>query len=78
MSVKDGLITSLNEVRNLSSNLYQNTIPELTSESGIEVIATPLLQYPNLFIISMLETPSLTNKLIVLIWDCCIFLLYLG
>lgn len=48
MSVKDGLITSLNEVRNLSSNLYQNTIPELTSESGIEVIATPLLQYPNL------------------------------
>lgn len=45
---KTGLVNSINEIRNLSSNEYQRTVPEITTESGIEVISAPLLQYPNL------------------------------
>lgn len=45
---KAGLVNSINEIRTLSSNEYQNTVPEITTESGIEMISAPLLQYPNL------------------------------
>lgn len=45
---KQGLVNSINQVRTLSSNEYQNTIPEINTESGIETISAPLLQYPNL------------------------------
>lgn len=45
---KKGLVNSINEIRTLSSNEYQRSVPEITTESGIEVISAPLLQYPNL------------------------------
>lgn len=45
---KQGLVNSINEIRTLSSNEYQRTVPEVTTESGIETISAPLLQYPNL------------------------------
>lgn len=45
---KTGLVNSLNEIRTLSSNEYQSTVPVLTTDSGIETISAPLLQYPNL------------------------------
>ena len=45
---KKGLVNSINEIRRLSSNEYQRSVPEITTESGIEVISAPLLQYPNL------------------------------
>lgn len=45
---KTGMTNSINEIRNLSSNEYQRTVPEITNDSGIEVISAPLLQYPNL------------------------------
>lgn len=45
---KQGLINSVNQVRTLASNEYQRTVPEVTTESGIEIISAPLLQYPNL------------------------------
>lgn len=45
---KKGLVNSINEIRTLSSNEYQRTVPEITTESGIETISAPLLQYPNL------------------------------
>lgn len=48
MSVKTGLVNSINQIRTLSSNEYQRTVPEITTESGIETISAPLLQYPNL------------------------------
>ena len=43
-----GLTNSINEIRNLSSNEYQRTVPEINTDSGIEIISAPLLQYPNL------------------------------
>ena len=45
---KTGLVNSINQIRTLSSNEYQRTVPEITTESGIETISAPLLQYPNL------------------------------
>ena len=48
MGVKKGLVNSINQIRTLSSNEYQNTVPEINEESGIEAICAPLLQYPNL------------------------------
>ena len=45
---KAGLVNSINQIRTLSSNEYQRTVPEITTESGIETISAPLLQYPNL------------------------------
>ena len=45
---KQGLVNSINQIRTLSSNEYQRTVPEITTESGIETISAPLLQYPNL------------------------------
>ena len=77
---KQGLVNSVNEIRTLSSNEYQRTIPEVTTESGIEVISAPLLQYPNLmneFInvlvqkiaYSQLETKMFNNPLRILEGD---------
>lgn len=45
---KQGLVNSINEIRTKSSNEYQNAVPEITTESGIETISAPLLQYPTL------------------------------
>lgn len=45
---KAGLVNSINQIRETASNEYQRTVPEITTESGIEVISAPLLQYPNL------------------------------
>lgn len=75
-----GLVNSVNEVRTLSSNEYQKTVPEVTTESGIEMISAPLLQYPNLmneFInvlvqkiaYSQLETKMFNNPLRILEGD---------
>lgn len=77
---KQGLVNSVNEIRTLSSNEYQRTVPEVTTESGIEVISAPLLQYPNLmneFInvlvqkiaYSQLETKMFNNPLRILEGD---------
>lgn len=48
MAVKKGMVNSINQIRELSSNEYQRTVPEITEDSGIETISAPLLQYPNL------------------------------
>lgn len=45
---KQGLVNSVNQIRTMASNEYQRTVPEITAESGIEIISAPLLQYPNL------------------------------
>lgn len=77
---KKGLVNSVNQVRTLASNEYQRTVPEVTTESGIEVISAPLLQYPNLmneFInvlvqkiaYSQLETKMFNNPLRILEGD---------
>lgn len=77
---KQGLVNSVNQIRTVSSNEYQRTIPEITTESGIEVISAPLLQYPNLmneFInvlvqkiaYSQLETKIFNNPLRILEGD---------
>lgn len=45
---EQGLVDSINEIRNLSDTLYQNTVPEIDTTSSIDMISAPLLQYPNL------------------------------
>lgn len=77
---KEGLVNSINEIRTLSSNEYQRTVPEITTESGIEMISAPLLQYPNLMnefvnvlvqkiAYSQLETKMFNNPLRILEGD---------
>lgn len=48
MGASEGLVDSINEIRSLSSNEYQNLVPEITTDSGIESISAPLLNYPRL------------------------------
>ena len=47
-TVKTGMVESLNSVRQIASNEYQKIIAEIDENSGIDVIAQPLLAYPNL------------------------------
>lgn len=45
---KTGIVDSINEIRNLSSNQYQELVPVISEDSSIELISTPLLSYPTL------------------------------
>ena len=66
---KTGLVNSINQIRATASNEYQRTVPEITTESGIEVISAPLLQYPNLMnefinvLVNKIAYTQLQNKM---------------
>lgn len=41
-----GLVNSVNQIRTMASTEYQNAVPKITEDSGIETLSAPLLQYP--------------------------------
>lgn len=41
-----GLVNSVNQIRTMASTEYQNAIPKINEDSGIETLSAPLLQYP--------------------------------
>ena len=47
--MNDSLITSLNRIREVSSNIYHQYIPELTSDSDIGKLAQPVLSIPEVY-----------------------------
>lgn len=48
MSLKEGLRNSVNEIRDMSSSLYQRRVPFIEEDSAIENLSTPLLSMPKL------------------------------
>lgn len=61
MAIKQGLKTTLNQIRELSSPLYQQEVPLLTNDSDIESFGNPILnnlQMQNEFI------PALINRIV--------------
>ena len=47
--MNESLVTSLNRIREVSSTIYHQYIPELTSESDIGKLATPVLSVPEVY-----------------------------
>lgn len=47
--MNESLVTSLNRIREVSSTIYHQYIPELTSESDISKLATPVLSVPEVY-----------------------------
>ena len=47
--MNESLVTSLNRIREVSSPIYHQYIPELTSESDIGKLATPVLSVPEVY-----------------------------
>ena len=47
--MNDSLVTSLNRIREVSSTIYHQYIPELTSESDIGKLAEPVLSVPEVY-----------------------------
>ena len=47
--MNESLITSLNRIREVSSNIYHQYIPELTSDSDIGKLAQPVLSVPEVY-----------------------------
>ena len=47
--MNNGLVTSLNKLRELSSDLYHKYIPEITSDTDISALSTPLFQFPEVY-----------------------------
>lgn len=41
-----GLVNSVNQIRTMASTEYQNAVPKINEDSGIETLSAPLLQYP--------------------------------
>ena len=47
--MNEGLVTSLNRIREISSTIYHQYIPELTSETDIGKLAEPVLNIPEVY-----------------------------
>lgn len=47
--MNESLVTSLNRIREISSTIYHQYIPELTSDSDIGKLATPVLNVPEVY-----------------------------
>ncbi len=47
--MNEGLVTSLNRIREISSTIYHQYIPELTSDSDIGKLAEPVLNIPEVY-----------------------------
>ena len=47
--MNESLVTSLNRIREVSSNIYHQYIPELTSDSDIGKLAQPVLSVPEVY-----------------------------
>ena len=47
--MNESLVTSLNRIREISSTIYHQYIPELTSDSDIGKLATPVLSVPEVY-----------------------------
>ena len=47
--MNDSLVTSLNRIREVSSTIYHQYIPELTSDSDIGKLAQPVLSVPEVY-----------------------------
>lgn len=41
-----GLVNSVNQIRTMASAEYQNAVPKINEDSGIETLSAPLLHYP--------------------------------
>ena len=78
--MNNGLVTSLNKLRELSSDLYHKYIPEITSDTDISALSTPLFQFPEVYnefcsvllnklVYSQFEVKSFRNPLVVLEGD---------
>lgn len=78
--MNNGLVTSLNKLRELSSDLYHKYIPEITSDTDISALSTPLFQYPEVYnefcsvllnklVYSQFEVKSFRNPFVVLDGD---------
>ena len=64
MAAPAGLITSLNRIRELSSDIYHQYIPELTEDSDISAFGKPVLQYQvvqNEFMSSLINRIAYTS-----------------
>lgn len=48
MELKEGLRNSINEIRDMSSNLYQRSVPFIEEDTPIENLSAPLLSMPKL------------------------------
>lgn len=48
MAIKKTMVATLNDIREKSSNQYQESVPVLQMDTAIETFAQPLLQVPNL------------------------------
>lgn len=47
--MNEGLVTSLNRIREISSNIYHQYIPEITSDTDIGKLAEPVLNVPEVY-----------------------------
>lgn len=47
--MNEGLITSLNRIREVSSNIYHQYIPEITDSTDISALSTPVLNVPEVY-----------------------------
>jgi hypothetical protein len=78
--MNNGLVTSLNKLRELSSDLYHKYIPEITSDTDISALSTPIFQFPEVYnefcsvllnklVYSQFEVKSFRNPFVVLDGD---------
>ena len=78
--MNNGLVTSLNKLRELSSDLYHKYIPEITEDSDISSISTPIFQFPEVYnefctvllnklVYSQFEIKAFRNPFVVLDGD---------
>ncbi len=74
MPIKTGLMTGLNQIRELASPLYQTYIPIIDENTSIEAFGQPLFERPTILneftdalvdriVSSQLDTIELTNPL---------------
>ena len=75
-----GLVTSLNKLRELSSDIYHKYIPEITEDTDISALSTPIFNYPEVYnefcasllnklVYSQFEVKAFRNPFVVLDGD---------